>query len=194
MKVVKIDEKALCERISTAEVLRYSKCRDAQDTELCDIAKVCVKELCSVITPMAVYAETEVHFTGNAADFGFFETESASLRKFLGGDCRARVFAATLGIGADRLISRYSPVLPSKAVIMDGAATAGIEAFCDYICEEIFRVPACERFSPGYGDLPLELQREVISLLNAQLSLGLSLTDSLLLTPTKSVTAIVRSL
>ena len=46
------------------------------------------------------------------------------------------------------------------------------------------------RRSPGYGDIPLEMSREILEKLDATKRLGVSLTDSLLLVPSKSVTAI----
>ena len=69
---------------------------------------------------------------------------------------------------------------------------------CDEINARILREAAKEglrgmrrRFSPGYGDLPLEMQREVCAVLNMPKEIGVSLTDTLLMTPSKSVTAIV---
>ncbi|MBR3258643.1 MAG: vitamin B12 dependent methionine synthase, partial [Eggerthellaceae bacterium] len=44
---------------------------------------------------------------------------------------------------------------------------------------------------PGYGDLPLEVQPDLLGLLDASRRLGITLSDSLLMSPTKSVTAIV---
>ena len=48
-----------------------------------------------------------------------------------------------------------------------------------------------DRFSPGYGDLPLDLQPALCAALDAQRRLGLTVTDSLLLNPVKSVTAVI---
>ena len=47
------------------------------------------------------------------------------------------------------------------------------------------------RFSPGYGDLPLEIQSDIFRVLNCSTKIGLTLNKSLLMTPTKSVTAII---
>ncbi len=178
--------------IPDCDVLLYSGCRDCQDDKLLSLCDECRTELLQSIKPMAVYTELPVTFRGNAADFGFAKYESRSLKTFLGGDCNVYIFAATLGIGADRLISRYSSVFPGKAVIVDGCATAGIECFCDYLCSNVFGTNCSERFSPGYGDLPLEMQPKILSVLQTSLNIGLSMTDSMLLTPTKSVTAIVK--
>ena len=47
------------------------------------------------------------------------------------------------------------------------------------------------RFSPGYGDFPLEFQRNIGDLLQMAKNIGITLTDSLLMMPSKSVTAVI---
>ena len=47
------------------------------------------------------------------------------------------------------------------------------------------------RFSPGYGDLPLEFQRDFFRILRPQRRIGVTLTDACLMVPSKSVTALV---
>lgn len=190
-KVISLEACELC--VPLRDIIRYSGCRQSEDERLCNMSKEALRELCGVITPKAVFAEVPVTFTDDESDFGFCKYKSKSLRTFLGGDCTAYIFCATVGLGADRLIARYSPIQPSRAVITDGCATAAIECFCDYICRDIFHTNEQERFSPGYGDLPLEMQKSIIEFLSASLNIGLSMTDSYLLTPTKSVTAIVKS-
>ncbi|MBR2723956.1 MAG: Vitamin B12 dependent methionine synthase activation subunit, partial [Ruminococcus sp.] len=171
----------------------YSGCRNSADKKLTALCNECLAELKEKLTLRAVYTETNVSYDGDFVDFGFYKTESKSLKKFLSNSTKAYIFAATIGIGADMIISRYSTLSPSKAVITDGCATAAIECFCDYLCSEVFGVPEQERFSPGYGDLPLSMQPEILALLSSHINIGLSMTDSMLLTPTKSVTAIVKS-
>ncbi len=190
--VINCESKSLYESTSIPEALRYSGCKNTQDEALCNLAKECLFELCERISPKAVCAKLPVKVEGNLIDFGFCKYESRSLVTFLKGATEIGIFAATLGLGADMLISRYSPILPSKAVIMDGVSGAAIECFCDRLCGDYFHVKEKERFSPGYGDLPLAMQRDILQFLDAPLKIGLTLTDSMLLTPTKSVTAIVR--
>ncbi len=190
LNIISLESEKLC--VPIKDIIRYSGCRQSEDEKLCSLCREALDELCGYITPKAVFTEVPVRFSGNTADFGFCKHESKSLKTFLGGDCTAYIFCATIGIGADRLIARYSPISPSRAVIIDGCATAAIESFCDYICKEVFGTNEQERFSPGYGDLPLDMQKDILVHLNTSLNIGLSMTDSYLLTPTKSVTAIVK--
>ncbi len=175
-----------------SEALRYSGCKNTDDKALCKLAQECLFELCEKISPKAVSVKLPVTIEKNRVDFGFCRYDSKSLVTFLKGSCEVGIFAATLGVGADMLLARYSQVSPSKAVITDGVAGAAIECFCDKVCEDYFNANSRERFSPGYGDLPLLMQKDILSFLDAHLKIGLTLTDSLLLIPTKSVTAIVK--
>ena len=71
------------------------------------------------------------------------------------------------------------------------------EAWCDEINERIRTEAAKEgfctrpRFSPGYGDLPLSMQKQISMILNMPKEIGVSLTESYLMTPSKSVTALI---
>lgn len=191
IKIITADASEIC--IPCKDIMLYSGCRNSTDERLKALCDQCLLELRNNLTLRAVYSEVDVCFEDNTADFSFYKAESKSLKTFLSDCKRTYVFAATIGIGADRLISRYSTLSPAKAVVMDGCATAAIECFCDYLCKEIFGAPCQERFSPGYGDLPLEMQPSILTYLDTHLNIGLSMTDSMLLTPTKSVTAIVKS-
>ena len=70
-----------------------------------------------------------------------------------------------------------------------------MEQVCDKAEEEIFadkpNLYRTWRFSPGYGDLPIDIQGDILNALNAQRRIGLTVTESSLLVPTKSVTAII---
>ena len=190
IKIINGNADTLC--VPSKDILLYSGCRNCTDEKLLSLCEDCLEELRKKLTLRAVYTEVNVNFQDDVADFGFYEAKSASLKKFLGGNSQIYIFAATIGVGADMLINRYSTLSPSRAVITDGCATAAIECWCDYLCKEVFKVPCQERFSPGYGDLPLSMQPEILHILSTHLNIGLSMTDSMLLTPTKSVTAIVK--
>ena len=72
-----------------------------------------------------------------------------------------------------------------------------IESLCNVFCDELKQEKAklClatkPRFSSGYGDFPLNVQKEIFSVLDAQKKIGITLNESLLMSPSKSVTAIV---
>ena len=125
------------------------------------------------------------------------EIRSRDLAKNL-SDCTAvYMMAATIGPGPDMLVRRASVGRMSRAVIYQAAGAAMIENWCDLINGRIRREAYKEglytrpRFSPGYGDLPLEMQRDIARILNMPKEIGVSLTENLLMTPSKSVTALI---
>lgn len=127
---------------------------------------------------------------GSSLRFGDLLTvQSTALAKHLQGCADAVLFCATLGSSVDRAIMAQR-LHPAQALVWDAVGTAAIEQLCDDFCATLPQ-PQRPRFSPGYGDLPLDTQKTLLSLLDAQRLLGVSLTDALLMTPTKSVTAIV---
>ena len=105
------------------------------------------------------------------------------------------LIAATLGIYVDKLIRKAQITDMAQAVVIDAMASVAIEQFMDKIEVELSKRYSgyyfTNRFSPGYGDYPLEKQREIVRLLNTEKKLGLNLTESLMLNPTKSVTAVI---
>ena len=105
------------------------------------------------------------------------------------------LFAATLGVGVDSLIRRESALSAAGALAADAAASACIEGFCRAADRELQRRFEGKyltwRYSPGYGDMPLAVQKEIITVLDAEKRLGLTLTESLAMIPMKSVTAVI---
>jgi len=125
---------------------------------------------------------------------GALELTGGDLRRELEGCRRAFLFVATLGAGVDALLRRLSVTSAADALMAQGLATSLIESYCDD-CEEKMSETAGEplrrRFSPGYGDLPLAVQRPLLEILDAPRRAGVALTPSLLMVPSKSVSAII---
>ena len=108
----------------------------------------------------------------------------------------AIIFAATVGLAPDRLVARNLVSSPTRALVFDAIGAERIESLCDAFCEDIKAKIGNEkklrpRFSAGYGDLDIEVQRDIFRLLDCPKNIGLTLTESLLMTPSKSVTAII---
>ena len=96
----------------------------------------------------------------------------------------------------DRLIRTYEAREMEKAVITDCMASSAVEQLCNDAEAEIEAqlgnaVHYTWRFSPGYGDFPLAVQRQFLDLLDAPRKIGVTVTDRLILIPRKSVTAVI---
>ena len=143
-------------------------------------------KICYTILPLQV--------SDTFCDFDVFKVNSKKLSENLKGCKRAIIFAATTGIEADRLILKYGALSPSKALMLQAIGTAQAEALCDAFCKDMeseLQTKLRKRFSPGYGDLDISLQTDIFKILDCYKNIGLTLNDSLLMTPTKSVTAFV---
>ena len=125
-------------------------------------------------------------------DFGFGKINSAALVKNLRKSARAYRFAVTLGIGVDRLIRKRSVLSPSEGFILDAIGSALAESAADVAERKIHTGKrARPRFSPGYADFSLSHQREILALFDSEKNIGITLLDSGLMIPQKSITAVV---
>ena len=182
--------------IRMREVLRYMGAEKATD-EMQTLLAECTEEAREVFVCRVCFRVFDVRTDGDDVDLGFARVESRALRKNLDGCDRAVLFAATVGLEIDRLITRYSRLSPSRALCFQALGAERIEALCDAFCERMkqeyqkFGFGLRPRFSPGYGDLPLSLQRDIFNALDCPKRIGLSLNESLIMSPTKSVTAII---
>ncbi len=178
--------------ISEKEILRYAGAKEAEES-LLSLIRECIKDARSMLTYKVCFYEAPLSIFEDKCDFSYFSVNSKSLAKNLHGCDSVIIFAATVGIGIDRLIHKYSKISPAKALIFQSIGAERIEALCDIFYEDVksFKKSARNRFSAGYGDLPLKVQEEIFKLLSPQRNIGLTLGDSLLMSPTKSVTAFI---
>lgn len=185
-------------RWNEREILRYlgHKGQEIPDNVEALIAE-CRQELEEVAVPKAYWREYPLTVQGHVLDMGCLQTTSRSLERNL-KDCeKVLLFGATLGSQVDVLLHRYGMLQMSKAVVLQAAAVAMLETFCDEKNEELKQTYQKNgwylrpRFSPGYGDFPLECQRKLIPALELGKRIGVTLTDSLLMMPSKSVTAVI---
>ena len=179
----------LCER----EILRYAGSPLA-DHETQNLLKQCLSIAEDKFVYKVCYCRLTVNILEDICDFGAFKVKSLKLSQNLKGCENVIVFGATVGVEIDRLIAKYSRISPAKALMLQAMGAERIEALCDTFCEDIKRdlkTNLKPRFSAGYGDLPLDTQKQIFNLLNCSKHIGLSLNDSLIMSPSKSVTAFV---
>ena len=171
------------------EVLRYMGTPpDRAEPAIRKLAEECAQELLGVARPRwaARTFELTLEEVGVRLSSGLL---------LPGEDLKRHLFCATLSAQADALIRRAESGDMLRALALDCCATAAVEQLCDQIELELQRqFPGCFfpfRYSPGYGDLPLTLQSSLLALLDAPRQVGLCASASHILTPRKSVTAIL---
>jgi hypothetical protein len=177
------------------EILRYMGCPpDRADPATTALADRAAAEILRAIRPRWAYRvfALTLEEDGVRLETGLL-LPSQDLRRHFQGCSRAVLFCATLGAGVDALIRRAESGDMALALALDCAAAAAVEAVCDQIEQELQEMfPGCFfpfRFSPGYGDLPLSLQNDLLGLLDAPRRVGLTASASHILLPRKSVTA-----
>lgn len=179
------------------EVLRYMGTPPGQaGPELRALAEECGRAVCAAARPRWAWRAFDIaeEAGGVRLSCGLL-LPGQDLKRHLRGCGRAAVFCATLSAQVDALIRRWESGDMLWALALDCAAAAAVEQMCDQIELELQgHFPGCSfpfRYSPGYGDLPLIVQGELLSLLDAPRRVGLTASASHILIPRKSVTAIL---
>jgi len=102
----------------------------------------------------------------------------------------------TIGAEFDQWQRRLSVVSAADALFSQQIGLAAVERVMDEMEARLRLEVEAEgrkllpRWSPGYGDKPLSLSRLILGRLDAARRIGVALTDSDLLVPTKTVTAV----
>ena len=173
------------------EILRYAGCL-SETEEIGAALDECLRVCENVFSYRVCYSVWTAE-----CFYEVFGRDGKTVNAHLDGCDYAVIFAGTVGLGIDRLIAKYANVAVSKAVLLQAIGAERIESLCDTFCEEIGAqakqkgYAAGKRFSAGYGDFPLTAQKEIFGALDCARKIGLTLTDSLLMSPTKSVTAVL---
>lgn len=176
------------------ECLRYAGTTPQNiSAEERELFEACLAEVEKKLTYKVCWGRFPLKREESTLDFGFTKIDSKALMKNLEGCEEVIVFAATIGLEIDRLIRRYTSLSPAKALFFQAIGAERIESLCDTFCAELKEngLQLRPRFSPGYGDLPLDLQKDLFRVLDCPRKIGLTLNESLLMSPSKSVTAII---
>ena len=171
-----------------------------------ELVTSCVQQMHSTLKAQSVYTclPLEIDFPAEETTdqlplikIGSIQFESKYLAKNLAGCSKVILIASTIGPLADNLIRRFTKLDAAKAAIMQAAGAMFIESYLDSFNAQLekeaeeqgFKLHS--RFSPGYGDVSLEIQRHFFSILPCTQRIGLTLTNSLVMAPEKSVTAFI---
>ncbi len=140
----------------------------------------------------------ELNHTGDLSLKGTdFALHGEHIKKHLAHCSMALVFVATAGYPIDKLIAINQVKDLTFSYLLDTCAGLFVEKLCDEIQNTVLLnvgqkgYTITNRYSCGYGDFPLNSQGKIISLLNADKKLGIVVTSGGMMTPTKSVSAII---
>lgn len=185
-------------QLNRAEALRYMGYKDKEpDENVMNIIDECESVLLKAVKPRYTYKlfdiktlENGISVLGTSLLF-----EGNDIKEHLKGCDKCILLCATVSAEADKIIRSYETIDMTKTVISDCLASAAVEEVCNKaeieIKEKLPDYNFTWRFSPGYGDFPLTIQPEFLNVLDAQKRIGLNCTESLILIPRKSVTAVI---
>ena len=183
--------------IPMREVLHYLGWRgNPVEPELLEQIRGIMKEVQSEIVPKAIVRAFSLDEQCGLKDTVFLPAGD-DMRRLLADCNEAVLMAATLGAQSERILLRRQARSGKDALLMDAVLSAAIEAVCDdqeqiirrkYLQENLYLT---DRFSPGYGDMPLEQTKEICAVLQAEKTIGLHVSQSGIMIPRKSVTAIM---
>lgn len=126
-----------------------------------------------------------------------FSPQGEDVKTLLRSCDEAVLLAATLGAQSERLLLRQQACSSADALLLDAVLSAAIEAVCDEQEDQLRRqledqgLYLTDRFSPGYGDMPLAQTKEICAVLQTDKTIGLTVSSSGIMIPRKSVTAIM---
>lgn len=173
-----------------SEALRYLGIRD-------DSMRPQAEQMLRSITetPRYTYRVFDLTFQEGIPSLSGLILPGNTAKKMLAGCEKAVLLSCTMGLQFDARLRALQARSMADALILNACGSALVEQGCDEAEKEISaRFPdlyLTDRFSPGYGDLPLDTQKGICAALDVHRRLGISLTDSMLMNPSKSVTAII---
>ena len=180
------------EQIDLAQAARYFGARGEPDDRTMTLLETCAMPLLAAATPRAVWLEAD---TAALAEAGILR--GGDVMKHLENCPQAVLLAVTLGPGVDAQIRRAGVGDIAAGVASDALGSALAEQTADAAEAELRQLAAAEgtyltgRFSPGYGDWPIGVQPLVAAALDTARRVGLCVTENDLMTPRKSVTALL---
>lgn len=191
---------ALDAPLDRAEICRYLGCTPADlDGAARALIEECEREILDAAAPRCVFRRFGLQWQAETPRLAGASQalEGRDIARHLAGCHAVLLMASTLGAGVDALLRAAAAGDVARSVVLDAAASVAAEAAAA-AAEEAAAAALCRageyrtgRFSPGYGDLPITGQRAWVTLLDAPRAIGLAATREAILTPRKSVTALV---
>ncbi len=175
------------------EILRYAQSPGCTDEKMLEIMEGCISECIATASLGYRVSYCELPVISLDEESGMIDLEhlkitSRSLAGNLSGCSRVVVFAASIGPGIDRVIKKYTKTDPVRALFFQAIGAERAESLCEMFVNS-YPSKLRPRFSPGFGDLSLTVQPDVLAVTNARKNLAITLDEGCLMSPSKSVTA-----
>ncbi len=180
--------------MNKTEILHYLRTSSkTEDERLLALIDACCDEVNKCVRPKTIHRIFDCKVTDDRLIISDYEFISQRLAKNLDGCNRVCVFAATLGTESDRLLRTYAPTDITKTMVLQACLASKIEEVCNSLEDELKEggMKLRRRYSPGYFDLDIKENKKLFELMDITKRIGLTLTDTYQMVPTKSVTAFI---
>ena len=182
------------------EVLRYLGYRSQLiDEKLDELIDLTIEESKTLIAPRFITSRCKVSLVENGVKLLGTSVilTGNDIKEHLKDSKECVLMGVTIGGNIEKRINLYGKTNLTKSLILDSCATTAVEEICDKV-EDYIKSEAIGngefitiRYSPGYGDLSLDVQKDIINILKSEKTIGLTVSTHNLLMPRKSVTAII---
>lgn len=185
--------------INIKEVLKYlgykgGKIEQKYIDEINSVSEVAL----NIAKPKYCYSEFPIEIKDNGVNIcgTTLFLEGKDIKNHLSTSKSCILLGATIGLGVDKFL-RENAYDVKNTLIFDCCASDIVERLCDEVEDRLRKEKLKDglyltpRFSCGYGDLSIQHQKDFVNVLNATRQIGLTVSSSNLLIPTKSVTAIM---
>lgn len=183
------------------QILNYLGCRDKsapETAEIMPLVKSCEEKIRDISVCRAALTQVipiEKTETGICLKDTGVIFQGSDIERHLQNCYGVILMAATIGSAPETEIRRAEVTGDSlRALVLDCCASAAAEAAADMAEAAVKREEGAYytcRYSPGYGNFDISVQKDFLRLLDAQRQIGLTLTNSGMLAPVKSVTAVI---
>lgn len=180
--------------MNKAEILRYLRTSSRVDDErLLSLIDSCCEEVNNCVKPKTLHRIFDCQVTEDEIIVENKIFKSRRLAENLKGCKKVCLFGATLGTECDRLLRTYASTDIARTVVLQACLASKIEEVCDSLEDKLKEegMSLRQRYSPGYFDLDITENRKIFELLELTKRIGLTLTDTCQMVPTKSVTAFI---
>jgi len=182
-------------QVPEKEVLRYLGYQGSEANEqVLNEIKCLTNELKENINPKNIYNIYDCTVNSPDVKIGNMTINSSSLAEHLDGCSKVILMAVTLGVEADTIIRKYNVQNMQKALITGVICSVMVENYCNLSEKEAVNQSALfpvKRYSPGYGNFAITYQKDILRQLDCSKHIGLTMTNGYMLTPVKSVTAVI---
>lgn len=180
--------------MNKTEILHYLRTNSkVDDPRLLNLIDDCCSEVNKCVRPKTISRIFECEVTEDKVIIGDTVFSSKRLADNMKGCKRVCLFGATLGTECDRLLRTYSSNDIARAMVLQACLASKIEEVCDALEDELkgqgMRLRM--RYSPGYFDLDIKENKKLFELMDITKRIGITLTDTYQMVPSKSVTAFI---